>query len=169
MLRLLGKDADPARSREHVMLSVLAKRRLQMGQSAELGALLEEVLTPPIERLGALEVDDFLALRERKNLAAGLHILLAAPTFATAARSILRPMSPGAQERGCLPGGERRPKGRVFGSEGPGRSAPASVDALTQGRRMLEFGDASRSVCRRSRRRDALIAHEACPEHGFGA
>jgi len=34
VLRLLGRDPDPAKSREHVLLSVLAERRLVMGESA---------------------------------------------------------------------------------------------------------------------------------------
>lgn len=32
LLRLVGRDADPARSREHVLLSVLAQRRLSASQ-----------------------------------------------------------------------------------------------------------------------------------------
>ncbi len=83
VLRLLGKDPDPAKSREHVLLSVLAERRLERGQSADLGSLLEDVLRPPIERIGALEVNDFLALKDRRNLAAALNTLLASPTFAS--------------------------------------------------------------------------------------
>jgi hypothetical protein len=83
VLRLLGKDPDPAKSSEHVLLSVLAERRLQQNQTAELGSLLDEVLNPPIERVGALPINDFLALKERKNLAATLNTLLASPTFAS--------------------------------------------------------------------------------------
>lgn len=60
VLRLLGRDPDPARSREHVLLSVLAERRLLAGQSSELGALLGDLLTPPIEQVGALSLDSFL-------------------------------------------------------------------------------------------------------------
>ncbi len=83
VLRLLGKDPDPAKSREHVLLSVLAERRLSLGQTAELASLLDEVLEPPIERIGALGVDDFLPLKERRSLAAALNTLLASPTFAS--------------------------------------------------------------------------------------
>jgi hypothetical protein len=83
VLRLLGKDPDPAKSREHVLLSVLAERRLQQGQTAELGSLLDEVLNPPIERVGALDVNDFLPAKDRKSLAAALNTLLASPTFAS--------------------------------------------------------------------------------------
>ncbi len=83
VLRLLGKDPDPAKSREHVLLAVLAERRLERGESAELGLLLQDVLEPPIERIGALAIDDFLGLKERKTLAATLNTLLASPTFAS--------------------------------------------------------------------------------------
>jgi hypothetical protein len=83
LLRLLGRDPDPAKSREHVLLSVLAERRLIAGQTADLSALLDDLAQPPIEEIGALEVNDFLPKSERKALAAALNTLLASPTFAT--------------------------------------------------------------------------------------
>jgi len=64
-------------------LAVLAERRLEQGQSTELAALIADVLEPPLERLGALPVDDFLGVKERKSLAAVLNTLLASPTFAS--------------------------------------------------------------------------------------
>jgi hypothetical protein len=82
-LRLLGRDPDPAKSREHVLLSVLAERRLRAGQSSDIGALLEDLALPPIERIGALAVDHFLSKRDRKELAAALNTLVASPTFAS--------------------------------------------------------------------------------------
>lgn len=83
ILRLLGRDPDPARSREHVLLSVLAERRLLAGESAEIGALLPEIIEPPIQSIGALAVDTFMSKKARKDLAAGLNTLLAAPSFAS--------------------------------------------------------------------------------------
>ncbi len=83
VLRLLGREPDPAKSREHVLLSVLAERRLAAGQTAELGALMQDVLEPPIERIGALSVNTFMKKTERRSLAAALNSLLASPTFAT--------------------------------------------------------------------------------------
>jgi hypothetical protein len=83
VLRLLGRDPDPAKSREHVLLSLLAERRLAAGGTAELGALLEDVLAPPIDRVGALETDAFIAKKARKDLAAALNTLLASPTFSS--------------------------------------------------------------------------------------
>jgi hypothetical protein len=81
VLRLLGRDPDPAKSRDHVLLSVLAERRLSMGQSAEIPALLEDIANPPVARIGALDVDAFFPRRARRELAAALNTLLASPTF----------------------------------------------------------------------------------------
>ena len=61
VLRLVGRDPDPARSREHVLLSVLAERRLARASRADLGALLEDLAKPPIDAIGALPIDSFLA------------------------------------------------------------------------------------------------------------
>jgi len=83
VLRLLGRDGDPARSREHVLLSVLAERRLASGQDADIGALMHDVLEPPVTEIGALPVDAFLRKKERQALAAALNTLLASPTFAS--------------------------------------------------------------------------------------
>jgi DNA helicase HerA-like ATPase len=83
VLRLIGRDPDPAKSREHVLLMVLAERRLSQGQSAQLEALLEDIARPPLEKIGALTVDAFLPKRERKGLAAALNALLASPSFAS--------------------------------------------------------------------------------------
>jgi hypothetical protein len=82
VLRLLGREPDPAKSREHVLLSVLAERRLAAGQTAELGALMQDVLEPPIAEIGALPMSSFMKKTERRNLAAALNSLLASPTFA---------------------------------------------------------------------------------------
>ncbi|HEX2735645.1 MAG TPA: helicase HerA-like domain-containing protein, partial [Polyangiaceae bacterium] len=83
VLRLLGRDSDPARSKEHVLLSLLAERRLRNGQSAELGALLQDLEVLPITEVGALPVERFVAKKDRQALAAALNSLLASPTFGT--------------------------------------------------------------------------------------
>ncbi|HEY3497822.1 MAG TPA: helicase HerA-like domain-containing protein [Polyangiaceae bacterium] len=83
VLRLLGRDPDPAKSREHVLLAVLAERRLRAGEPSNLGSLLTDLAHPPLERIGALTVDRFLPKRQRAELAAALNALLASPTFAS--------------------------------------------------------------------------------------
>lgn len=83
VLRLLGRDPDPAKSRDHVLLSVLAERRLREGQPADLSSLLADVNEPPVETIGSLSVAGFMSTKERAELAASLNALLASPTFAT--------------------------------------------------------------------------------------
>lgn len=101
VLRLLGRDPDPARSREHVLLSLLAERRLRAKEPSDLGALLADVTTPPLERIGALTVDPFMPKRQRTDLAAALN-----------ACSRHRPSQRGETgSRSTLPVGSRR--GRV--------------------------------------------------------
>jgi len=81
LLRLIGRDPEPTRSRDHVVLSIFAERRLREGRSAEVRALLDDVQAPPISQIGAMEIDDFLPTRERRSLAQALNTLLASPTF----------------------------------------------------------------------------------------
>ena len=52
VLRLLDRNADPASSREHVLLTLLAERRLLAGDNAEIGALMRDVVEPPVARSG---------------------------------------------------------------------------------------------------------------------
>jgi hypothetical protein len=81
VLRLTGRDGDPARSREHALLYVLAERRLIAGNSAPLEALLPEILEPPIETIGALPIETFMPVRLRADLAADLNTLIASPSL----------------------------------------------------------------------------------------
>ncbi len=81
VLRLLGRDADPARSREHVLLSVLAERRLRAGQPADLPSLLADLDQPPLAQIGAMPVDRFVSKKDRDALAAALNALVASPSF----------------------------------------------------------------------------------------
>ena len=83
LLRMVKREADPATGREHVLLSHLAERRLRAGEGAGLEALLSDLQAPPMERVGALSVDEFLSPKERASLAMDLNALIASPTFAS--------------------------------------------------------------------------------------
>jgi hypothetical protein len=81
LLRLIGRDPDPTRSRDHVVLSIFAEQRLRAGRTADVEALLCDVREPPMEEIGAMPIDEFLPKRERLSLATALNTLLASPTF----------------------------------------------------------------------------------------
>ncbi|MCC6857984.1 MAG: DUF87 domain-containing protein [Bryobacterales bacterium] len=81
LLGLVGIEADPVRSREHVLLSTIFDRAWRQGQALDLGAIIQQVQTPPVQRFGALDLDAFFPARERFDLAMALNGILAAPGF----------------------------------------------------------------------------------------
>lgn len=83
LLQLMKRDSDPTQSREHVVLSQLAERRLRARQPATLELLLADLARPPIERIGAMSFAEFLPEKERLSLSQQINTLLASSTFST--------------------------------------------------------------------------------------
>jgi len=81
LLGLAGMDADPVQSREHVLLSNLLTTAWQKGQSVDLSGLIEQIQSPPFERVGALQLEAFYPSKDRFKLAMQLNNLLASPGF----------------------------------------------------------------------------------------
>ncbi len=81
ILRLLKRNPDAATSRDHVLLSLLAERRMRAGMPSDLASLIRDVLDPPVEHIGALTVNEYAPARSRADLAAALNTLLASPAF----------------------------------------------------------------------------------------
>ncbi len=83
LLSLLGIDADPVRSREHVLLSNILADRFRAGQDLELASLIHLIQNPPFARVGVMEVESFYPGKERFELALALNNLLASPAMQT--------------------------------------------------------------------------------------
>jgi hypothetical protein len=83
LLALLGIDADPVQSREHILLSNLMDRAWRQGQDLDLARLIQQVQAPPINRLGVIDLETFFPEKERVKLAMSLNNLLASPSFAS--------------------------------------------------------------------------------------
>ncbi len=81
LLALLGIDADPIRSREHILLTNIFDRAWRAGQSLDLGQLIREIQTPSFKKVGVLDLDTFFPAAERFTLAMTLNNLLASPGF----------------------------------------------------------------------------------------
>src|SRR4029079_6814948 len=79
---LIGVDADPLSSREHILLSNLVQHAWTSSASLNLPTLISQVQQPPIERLGVVALDEFFPAKDRKALAMQLNELLASPSFA---------------------------------------------------------------------------------------
>ena len=81
LLGLLGIEADPLRSREHILISKILESAWKQWQDLDLTALIQQIQTPPVTRIGALDLDSFYPAKERFTLATTLNNLLAAPGF----------------------------------------------------------------------------------------
>ncbi len=81
LLGLLGIEADPIQSREHILFSLLLERAWREERAPSLADLVREVQSPPIERVGVLDLESFFPSKERSALALRLNNLLASPGF----------------------------------------------------------------------------------------
>ncbi len=81
LLGLLGIDADPIKSREHILLSTIIDACWRQGQDLDLARLIQLIQTPPVQRIGVLELEAFYPSDKRFELAMAVNNLLAAPGF----------------------------------------------------------------------------------------
>ena len=81
ILALLGIDADPVTSREHILLSRLLDHAWQEGRDLDIAALIAAIQDPPFTQIGVMGLDSFFPAKDRFTLAMQLNNLLAAPGF----------------------------------------------------------------------------------------
>lgn len=81
LLGLVGVEADPIKSREHILLSTILNHTWTAGQDLDLATLIQQIQTPPVTKIGVLNLDSFYPSKERFALAMQLNNLLAAPGF----------------------------------------------------------------------------------------
>lgn len=83
LLGLMGIQADPIQSREHILLSTIFDHSWKEGEDLDLAPLIQLIQTPPVAKVGVMDVDSFYPSKDRFALAMRLNNLLAAPGFAT--------------------------------------------------------------------------------------
>lgn len=83
LLALLGIDADPIRSREHILISQILNTAWSDAKDLDLGKLIGQIQAPPFQKVGIMEIDAFFPAKERMELAMTLNNLLASPSFAS--------------------------------------------------------------------------------------
>ncbi len=81
LLSLVGRDADPLQSREHILLSNIVEQAWRADRNLDLAGLIAAVQKPPMDRVGALDLETFFPAKERTALAMALNNLLASPGF----------------------------------------------------------------------------------------
>jgi len=82
LLALVGVQADPVRSREHILLSTILDQAWRAGKDLDLAEIIVRVQKPPFSQLGVFPVETFFPERDRMELAMLLNGLMAAPSFA---------------------------------------------------------------------------------------
>jgi hypothetical protein len=81
LLGLMGKEADPIRSREHILISTILDSAWKQGRDLDLASLIQQIQTPPVTKIGVMDIESFYPSKERFDLALSLNNLLAAPGF----------------------------------------------------------------------------------------
>jgi len=83
LLALTGIDADPVRSREHILLSNILNHEWSAGRDLDIANLIQKVQTPPMTKVGVMDLDSYFPAEDRFELAMSLNHLLASPSFAS--------------------------------------------------------------------------------------
>ena len=81
LLALVGVEADPLQSREHIMLATVVDREWRAGRNLDLLTLIHAVQEPGVDRIGVLPLESFFPAKDRFALAMRLNNLAAAPGF----------------------------------------------------------------------------------------
>jgi hypothetical protein len=120
LLTLLGIDADPLTSREHILLSKILEESWKNGNNLSLEELIRQIQSPPIKKIGVIDLDSFYSPADRVKLAMSLNNLLASPAFA-----------------GWLEGQSLDIKSLLYTSEGKPRLSIISIAHLNDSERMF--------------------------------
>ena len=79
LLALVGIEADPMQSREHILLSRLLQDAWSAGKDLDVGGLIQGIQKPGFDKVGVLDLESFYPAKERFALAMQLNNLLASP------------------------------------------------------------------------------------------
>ena len=83
LLGLLGVEADPIRSREHILISNILNREWTAGKDLDVAGLIQNIQSPSFTKVGVMDLESFFPAKDRFELAMSLNNLLASPSFAT--------------------------------------------------------------------------------------
>ncbi|MDJ0664186.1 MAG: hypothetical protein QNJ75_06470 [Acidimicrobiia bacterium] len=83
LLGLVGIEADPISSREHILIANLVEHAWRAGRDLDMATLLAEIQRPPLRKLGVFDLDTFFPEKERLELAMQLNGLVASPAFSS--------------------------------------------------------------------------------------
>jgi len=83
LLTLLGIDADPIRSREHILLSNIVDNAWRQGRNLDMPNLIREIQSPPFDKVGIMDLETIFPAKDRMDLAMTVNNILASPSFSS--------------------------------------------------------------------------------------
>jgi hypothetical protein len=81
LVGLVGLEADPIQSREHILLATIVGQAWKKGEDLDVAALIHAIQSPAFSKVGVMDVESFFPSKDRFALAMKLNNLLAAPGF----------------------------------------------------------------------------------------
>ena len=81
LLALMGVESDPMQGREHILLASIFENAWSAGQELDLASLVTQIQSPPMQRVGVMELESFFPPKDRFKLAMALNNLIASPGF----------------------------------------------------------------------------------------
>ena len=81
LLAMAGVDAEPLKSREHILLTTILLSAWQAGESPDLAMLIQRIQQPPMARIGVIDLESFYPMKDRFALAMTINALIASPGF----------------------------------------------------------------------------------------
>lgn len=82
LLALLNIEADPLKSREHILLSTILADAWTRGRTLDLAGIIGAVQKPPFDKVGVFDLESFFPAKARLELALAINTLIASPAFA---------------------------------------------------------------------------------------
>lgn len=83
LLSLVGVDADPIQSSEHILLSNIFSAAWRGGVGVTLESLITHIQVPPFDKIGVMDLETVIPEKNRRALAMKMNNLLASPGFST--------------------------------------------------------------------------------------
>jgi hypothetical protein len=81
LLGLVGVDADPVQSKDHILISTIIDQNWRDGKDLDLTSLIQMIQNPPFKKVGVIDLETFLSTKDRMNLSMKFNNLIAAPGF----------------------------------------------------------------------------------------
>ena len=81
LLGLVGIEADPIQSREHVLLANIFEANWKQERDLDLPSIITQIQKPPMQKAGVMDLETFYPAKDRFALAMSFNNLLASPGF----------------------------------------------------------------------------------------